>query len=136
MFNQPETKYAYSVCHCFFQLFSKEYINLLLTVYFFLIGVVCVTNLLRPFVAPLIPANFPNSNYHATLDEGEGESKASIFDLKFDRIDLVCLALSAVIGVWYLMKKHWIANNIFGLAFSLTGVEALHLNRYSKKMER
>lgn len=91
---------------------------------------VCVTNLLRPFVVPLIPTSFPNSNYHAILDEGEGEKKESLINFKFDRIDLVCLALAAVIGVWYLLKKHWIANNLFGLAFSLTGVEALHLNRY------
>lgn len=47
---------------------------------------------------------------------------------EFDRIDLLCLAASTIFGVWYLWKKHWIANNIFGLAFSLNGVELLHLN--------
>lgn len=47
---------------------------------------------------------------------------------EFDRIDLLCLGISAVLGLWYLLKKHWIANNIFGLAFSLNGVELLHLN--------
>jgi minor histocompatibility antigen H13 len=26
------------------------------------------------------------------------------------------------------MKKHWIANNLFGLAFAVNGVELLHLN--------
>ena len=115
---------------CFiFQLFSKEYINLLLTVYFFVIGVVCITNLLRPLIAPLIPTSFPNSDYHLVLVEGKGDNKEALVDFKFDRIDLVDLALAAVIGGWYLLKKHWIANNIFGLAFSLTGVEALHLNR-------
>lgn len=116
--------------YIFFKIFSKEYINLLLTVYFFLIGVLCITNLLRPFVAPLLPASFPNSNYHLVLVEGDDENKVSIIDLKFDRIDLLDLALAAVIGAWYLLKKHWIANNIFGLAFSLTGVENLHLNSF------
>ena len=103
---------------------------MLLTVYFFIIGVVCITNLLRPFVAPLIPASFPNAKYHLVLIEGDEDKKESLIDFKFDRIDLVDLGLAAVIGVWYLLKKHWIANNIFGLAFSLTGVEALHLNRF------
>ncbi|XP_066931604.1 minor histocompatibility antigen H13-like [Clytia hemisphaerica] len=116
--------------YVFFKLFSKEYINLLLTVYFFIIGVVCITNLLRPFVAPLIPASFPNANYHLVLIEGNEDKKESLIDFKFDRIDLVDLGLAAVIGVWYLVKKHWIANNIFGLSFSLTGVEALHLNSF------
>ena len=29
-----------------------------------------------------------------------------------------------------LILQHWIANNVFGLAFSLSGIEMLHLNRY------
>jgi len=101
---------------------------LLLTVYFFLIGIVCISNLLRPFVAPFIPSSFPNANYHMILVEGKGEDNQNLLDFKFDRIDLVDLGLAAIIGVWYLLKKHWLANNMFGLAFSLTGIEALHLN--------
>ena len=31
-------------------------------------------------------------------------------------------------GVWYLLKKHWLANNLLGLAFAVNGVELLHLN--------
>ena len=41
---------------------------------------------------------------------------------------MITLVLSSVVGVWYLMKKHWIANNLFGLAFAVNGVELLHLN--------
>jgi minor histocompatibility antigen H13 len=63
------------------------------------------------------------------LNEGE-EEKINHIDVKFDRIDLVSLLLSSVFGLWYLVKKHWIANNIFGLAFSLTGIEVLHLNSF------
>ena len=29
------------------------------------------------------------------------------------------------------MSQHWIANNLFGLAFALNGVELLHLNTVS-----
>lgn len=116
--------------YVFFKIFSKEYINLLLALYFFVIGVLCVTNLIRPLVSMFIPPQFPNSNYHVILDEGEGEKKENHVNYKFDRIDLICLAVASVIGVWYLLKKHWIANNIFGLAFSLTGVELLHLNSF------
>lgn len=109
-------------------MFSKEYINLLLAMYFFVIGVLCITNLVRPLIRPLIPPTFPNSHYHIIFNEGK-ETKISHINFEFDRIDLVALAVSVVIGTWYLLKKHWIANNIFGLAFSLTGVELLHLNR-------
>jgi len=116
--------------YIFFKLFSKEYINLLLALYFFVIGVVCVTNLLRPLVTLCLPGSFVNSSYHLTLNEGEEEPQLCHIDYKFDRIDLACLGVASVFGVWYLLKKHWIANNIFGLAFSLTGVEVLHLNSF------
>ncbi|XP_053103670.1 minor histocompatibility antigen H13 isoform X3 [Hemicordylus capensis] len=56
---------------------------------------------------------------------------SEIVNYEFDTKDLVCLAMSSVVGVWYLLKKHWIANNLFGLAFSLNGVELLHLNNVS-----
>jgi len=40
----------------------------------------------------------------------------------------VCLGLCSTVGVWYIMKKHWIANNLLGMAFAINGVELLHLN--------
>jgi len=116
--------------YIFFKLFSKEYINLLLALYFFVIGVICVSNLLRPLVSLALGAGFQNSNYQIILNEGDGENKTNHIDVKFDRIDLVCLLVSAVFGLWYLVTKHWIANNVFGLAFSLTGIEVLHLNSF------
>lgn len=114
--------------YIFFKIFSKEYINLLLTLYFFGLGVLAVTHLLRPNVELVLPASFPNKNYTLDLIEGKGEKKSELVHYEFDRIDLLCLGISAVLGMWYLLKKHWIANNIFGLAFSLNGVELLHLN--------
>jgi len=92
--------------------------------------VICVSNLLRPLVGLALGSGFQNSNYNVILNEGEGEGKLNHIDLKFDRIDLICLLVSSVFGLWYLVKKHWIANNIFGLAFSLTGIEVLHLNSF------
>uniref|UniRef100_A0A493TNF9 Histocompatibility minor 13 n=1 Tax=Anas platyrhynchos platyrhynchos TaxID=8840 RepID=A0A493TNF9_ANAPP len=77
------------------------------------------------------PANFPNKQYQLLFTQGSGESKEEIVNYEFDTKDLVCLALSSVVGVWYLLRKHWIANNLFGLAFSLNGVELLHLNNVS-----
>ena len=51
-----------------------------------------------------------------------------IFKYEFTTHDLITLVLSTLVGVWYLLKKHWIANNLFGLAFAVNGVELLHLN--------
>merc|ERR1712110_1139944 len=52
----------------------------------------------------------------------------TLFKYEFTTHDLITLVLSTLVGVWYLLKKHWIANNLFGLAFAVNGVELLHLN--------
>ncbi|XP_063701691.1 minor histocompatibility antigen H13 [Culicoides brevitarsis] len=111
-----------------FKIFSKDHINLLLTGYFFLLGVMALTHLLTPFCSPLMPKSFPLVPYHLLFVRGEGKNKEALIDFKFTTHDVACFIMSTVIGVWYLMKKHWIANNLLGIAFAVNGVELLHLN--------
>ncbi|XP_028414889.1 minor histocompatibility antigen H13-like [Dendronephthya gigantea] len=111
-----------------FKLFNKDYLNLLLALYFFFLGVLALTHLLKPNVAPLLSSIVPNVPYHLTCTEGTGDKKTEIMDYEFDRIDLICVSVSTIFGIWYLVKKHWIANNVLGLAFAVNGVELLQLN--------
>ncbi|XP_061486826.1 minor histocompatibility antigen H13 isoform X2 [Rhineura floridana] len=130
--------------YLFFKIFSQEYINLLLSMYFFVLGILALSHTISPVMNKLFPANFPNKQYQLLFTQGSGETKeaasgenslvafvAEIVNYEFDTKDLVCLAMSSVVGIWYLLRKHWIANNLFGLAFSLNGVELLHLNNVS-----
>lgn len=104
---------------------------MLLTVYFFFLGIFALAHILSPIVNKLVPSWVPNDNYHLVLTQGSGENKKDMMNYEFDRRDLICLAGCLVIGVWYLFQRHWIANNLFGLAFALNGVEFLQLNRIS-----
>ncbi|XP_073930609.1 minor histocompatibility antigen H13 isoform X1 [Castor canadensis] len=117
--------------YLFFKIFSQEYINLLLSMYFFVLGILALSHTISPFMNKFFPANFPNRQYQLLFTQGSGENKEEIVNYEFDTKDLVCLGLSSIVGVWYLLRKHWIANNLFGLAFSLNGVELLHLNNVS-----
>ncbi|CAL8100884.1 unnamed protein product [Orchesella dallaii] len=116
--------------YLFFQIFSKEYINLLLTVYFFFLGILALSHLLSPVITKLVPAGIPNSHYHIHFSQTqkEGEDACVLIDYKFSTYDIICLAFCSIVGVWYILKKHWIANNLFGMAFAINGVELLHLN--------
>ncbi|XP_032206963.1 minor histocompatibility antigen H13 isoform X5 [Mustela erminea] len=131
------------------EIFSQEYINLLLSMYFFVLGILALSHTISPFMNKFFPANFPNRQYQLLFTQGSGENKEGgrgspapgsgltrplcpeFINYEFDAKDLVCLGLSSIVGVWYLLRKHWIANNLFGLAFSLNGVELLHLNNVS-----
>ncbi|KAH9515323.1 Minor histocompatibility antigen H13 [Bulinus truncatus] len=115
-----------------FQIFSKEYINLLLTAYFFILGVLALTHIAGPIFSKLIPSSFPNKDYHLILTEGKGDKKEDLMNYEFDREKIwSAWQYARSSALWYLWKKHWIANNLFGLAFSINGVELLSLNRVS-----
>ncbi|XP_030838960.1 minor histocompatibility antigen H13 [Strongylocentrotus purpuratus] len=111
-----------------FQIFSKEYINLLLTVYFFFLGVLAIAHIISPVVRKVVPDSMRNDPYHLLFTRGKGDKQEELMNYEFDNKDLICLGVGAIFGVWYLLKKHWVANNIFGLAFALNGVEFLQLN--------
>ncbi|KAI4896266.1 hypothetical protein NFI96_020619 [Prochilodus magdalenae] len=117
--------------YLFFKIFSQEYINLLLSMYFFVLGILALSHMMSPFMNRVFPANLPNKQYQLLFTQGSGESKEEIVNYEFDTKDLICLGISSVVGVWYVLKKHWVANNLFGLAFALNGVELLHLNNVS-----
>ncbi|XP_065167194.1 minor histocompatibility antigen H13 isoform X2 [Atheta coriaria] len=111
-----------------FKLFSKEYINMLLTGYFFFLGVLALTHLLSPICSKLVPSAIPNIPYHILFRQGQGDKASDIINYKFSSYDVVSLIVCSLVGAWYLWKKHWIANNLFGLAFAVNAVELLHLN--------
>ncbi|XP_076058053.1 signal peptide peptidase [Oratosquilla oratoria] len=111
-----------------FTIFSKEYINLLLTSYFFFLGVMSLSHVFSPIISGLVPSSVPYESYHLQLSKGEKEKKEYIINYAFSSYDLICLLVCTVLGVWYLIKKHWVANNLLGLAFAINGVELLHLN--------
>uniref|UniRef100_A0AAY4D6K4 Minor histocompatibility antigen H13 n=1 Tax=Denticeps clupeoides TaxID=299321 RepID=A0AAY4D6K4_9TELE len=117
--------------YLFFKIFSQEYINLLLSIYFFVLGILALSHTMSPFMNRFFPDNLAIKQYQLLFTQGSGESKEEIVNYEFDTKDLVCLAISSVVGVWYVLKKHWVANNLFGLAFALNGVELLHLNNVS-----
>lgn len=116
--------------YIFFQVFSKEYINLLLTVYFFFLGILALSHLLSPMITKCIPTCIPLIDYHIRFSQKGTKDPAPLFllDYTFTSHDVVCLSLCSLIGLWYLIQKHWLANNLFGMAFAINGVELLHLN--------
>jgi len=114
--------------YIFFQVFSKEYINLLLSFYFLILGIFALAHMMSPMLLPIIPSAVPVIPFHLKFTQGDGDTKETVFDYNFNTHDLVCLGLCTVVGVWYIMKKHWLANDLLGMAFAVNGVELLHLN--------
>lgn len=108
-----------------FKFLPKDIVNMVLTVYFILLGtlglVATVDPLLgfsdadvlrkqREFKIPAVPV---------VLKDG--------LEFEFSLLELVLCIPAAGFCYWYWQTKHWLANNILGIAFSLQGVEHLSL---------
>lgn len=111
-----------------FNIFGKEYINMLLSFYFLVLGIFALSHMVSPVVLKLVPSAVPVIPFHLQFTQGEGDARESVVDYQFNTHDLVCLGLCSVVGVWYILKKHWLANDLLGMAFAVNGVELLHLN--------
>jgi len=128
-----------------FNMFSKEYINLLLTSYFLLFGLFALTGVISDLFTYLF-FNETNNNKKNNNNNRKGEKKEEeIFDfdwsftpfwakekteIKFNKIDILAFFISCGVVAWYATTKHWIANNILGLSFSIQGIALLSLTSY------
>lgn len=80
---------------------------------------------------PLFKCHNEQYDFDFSLKSGPADKKTNlmVFTTLFDREAILCFILSLAVGVWYITKKHWIANNLFGLAFAINGIEFLQLNQ-------
>jgi len=108
-----------------FKIFSKDYINMLLTGYFLLFGILAVASTVKPLFLP-----FFSHPLHSYKKSFKIPMKTDPIEIEFDAADLVSGVVGAVIGAWYALTKHWISNNIIGLAFSVQGISFLSLGSY------
>eukprot|EP01114_Cavostelium_apophysatum_P001390 TRINITY_DN1119_c0_g1_i1.p1 TRINITY_DN1119_c0_g1~~TRINITY_DN1119_c0_g1_i1.p1 ORF type:complete len:330 (-),score=65.65 TRINITY_DN1119_c0_g1_i1:24-1013(-) len=110
-----------------FKIFSKEYINMLLTAYFLIFGILAVASTIKPIFAPVFskamkPVKFSFVPFW--------RNKEHPLDVEFDGADVVSGIVGTLVGLWYASAKHWVANNILGLAFSIQGIAMLNLGSY------
>lgn len=107
-----------------FKFLPKDLINTVLTFYFFVLGVLALSATILPLVGNLLPATWNEDRITWRLPF-----------VKNVELDLTIAQLIAAIPgtffcVWYVLKKHWLANNTIGLAFSIQGIEMLSLGSF------
>ncbi|CAF3818635.1 unnamed protein product [Rotaria sp. Silwood1] len=114
-------------------LVSKEYITFVLNIYFFLIGIIALYRAIHPITTRIhLPLfnKLRERQFHVKISENNALNNDIMhIDFKFNFIDIIALFFCVLIGVWYLLKRHWISNNIFGIAFSINAIEILHFNK-------
>lgn len=51
-------------------------------------------------------------------------------EINFDDMDIATGLVSALLCAYYLYTKHWVMNNLLGLAFSVQGIAMLNLGSW------
>lgn len=107
-----------------FKFLPKDLVNMVLTAYFLMLGVVALTATLLPFVEKCFSERVVTRQLHF------GRVKIPVLlpeatDLDASVPTIISGVISGVFCAWYVAKKHYIANNILGLAFSIQAIEFL-----------
>merc|ERR1711907_115255 len=115
-----------------FKFFAKEYLNLLFTFYFLLLGFVAVAMTLLPVVErllgahkkgtkPLIAFSLPKIPY--LCPDGEA--------VEITRNEVLCYMVGGVGAVWYATTKNWMANDVLGACFCIQAIEMMSLGSFT-----
>uniref|UniRef100_A0AAF5D7D8 Uncharacterized protein n=1 Tax=Strongyloides stercoralis TaxID=6248 RepID=A0AAF5D7D8_STRER len=109
-------------------------------------GSVALANLFHPFFSKLFQilsfGKFKRKNYRIKFDDGtkdmtEDEAENASEDvwsntskLYYDNYYIYTLILFGCVGLRHILERHWITNNLIGIAFSIVGIEMLHLSSF------
>jgi minor histocompatibility antigen H13 len=106
-----------------FKFLPKDMVNMVLTLYFILLGTLgLVATVERFFVF-----DGSDDSPHWLKKQREIKIPGPLEPIEFSILEMLLCIPAAGFCYWYYMTKHWLANNVLGLAFSLQGVEHLSL---------
>lgn len=106
-----------------FKYFDKDTVNLILSFYFSVIGVLTLTGSLSKFVSQFItsPTKYGFKKTFPLVGE---------INCLFTPAEILCLLISIVFSYFYFQTKHFMMNNIFGISFCIQGIEKISLGSY------
>ena len=110
-----------------FKFFNDKYLNILLHIYFTLIGSFSIGQLIEEKIIDKEPFKSLGEQDLFTIP------KIPYFNpegSKINKLNVYTFAFGLIIGFIYFMKKNWVLNNILGMAFSIFGIENLMLGEY------
>lgn len=109
-----------------FRFLDKNFVNLLLTVYFLVIGFIALAQTFGPILLKLFPFLQSNDRVIKLWVPWDGEDTEIVYNNSL----IAGAILSAAILAWYASAKSWIANNVIGLSFCVQGISMINLGSY------
>ena len=119
-----------------FKFFDRSVVNMIISVYFGLVGCAALTVTFSPILGAMLPKVFANKRLQKEikinhfLPQSIGGESPWDFSIDASLADLLAFVASVAFSVVYLKSKHWALNNVLGIAFCLQGIERFSLGTY------
>ncbi|GBG85107.1 hypothetical protein CBR_g39566 [Chara braunii] len=107
-----------------FKFLPKELVNTVLSGYFVILGVFAISATMIPTLAMFLPDDWTERVIRWKAPYFKS------FEIEFTKTQVIAAIPSSAFCAWYVTKKHWLANNALGLAFSIQGIEMLSLGSF------
>ncbi|KAL3828232.1 hypothetical protein ACJIZ3_017034 [Penstemon smallii] len=123
-----------------FKFLSKDLVNAVLTCYFIVLGIVALSATLLPAIKRFLPKEWNDNlivwrfpyikGMSSSMPLSDSVALLLTLEVEFTKSQVIAAIPGAFFCAWYASKKHWLANNILGLAFSIQGIEMLSLGSF------
>lgn len=107
-----------------FKFLSKDLVNAVLTCYFFVLGILALSATLLPAIDSYLPKSWNENliSWHLPYFRS--------VEIEFTLSQCIAAIPGTFFCAWYAKQKHWLANNVLGLAFCVQGIEMLSLGSF------
>ncbi|EFC50012.1 peptidase A22B family protein [Naegleria gruberi] len=114
-----------------FKFLSDVWVNFVMSAYFTFLGIGAIATALHPVLSAIMP-------HHMTEKSKEGAEKYRYkitipvvnWNFEFSLVDIIGGVIGSIVGIFYIITKHWIANNLFGECFSMVSIQLIQLGSY------
>jgi len=113
-----------------FKFFAKEYLNMLFTFYFLLVGVVAIGMTFLPFVEKVLGAHKKTDKPLIKFNFSIPVIMPEATDVEITKNEILCYIVGAAFSIWYAATKNWLANDVLGVCFCIQAVEMMSLGTF------
>lgn len=106
-----------------FKFCDKDTVNLVLSLYFSVVGVFALTGSFSAFISQYITSKTQYGFKKKFPLIGE-------VDMLCTPAEIFCLILSTIFSIVYFQTKHYMMNNIFGICFCIQSIERISIGSY------
>lgn len=111
-----------------FKLFDPDTLKMIFSFYFAFLGFLCLVNIIETELDLYLPDKKKTFVFQKKIEWTLFKKKT--LTLEFSQMNLISFSIALVPMALYLYTKHWLLNNVFGIAFSITGISSLNLPNF------